>query len=77
MGGSYITLASVRLTGGRRAEFEVVGAIAIEGAGSMLEGNGPIAVEVMPAALRVACPAHVTATPLDARIPPHHTPAAP
>jgi diacylglycerol kinase (ATP) len=77
MRGTHLTLASVRHTGGRTAEIEVDGAIAIEADGSMLEGKGPIAVEVLPAALRVACPAQVTAHPHDARIPPRPAPAAP
>jgi hypothetical protein len=41
----------VRHTGERTAEIEVDGTIDIEADGYMLEGNGPIVIEILPAAL--------------------------
>jgi diacylglycerol kinase family enzyme len=77
MRGTHLELPSVRQTGGRLAEIEFDGTIAIEADGYMLEGNGPIAAEVLPGALRLACPAQVSAEPRDARTPPWPVPAAP
>jgi diacylglycerol kinase (ATP) len=67
MRGTHLTLASVGHTGGRTAEIEVDGAIAIEADGYMLEGKGPVAVEVLPAALRLAA---TTSVPSPALTPP-------
>jgi YegS/Rv2252/BmrU family lipid kinase len=77
MRGTHLELASVRHTGGRTAEIEVDGTIALEADGYMLEGNGPIAIEILPAALRVACPMQVSVDPRAARTPPWPAPAAP
>jgi len=77
MRGTHLELPSVRQTGGRMAEIAVDGTIALEADGYMLEGNGPIAADVLPGALRVACPAHVTVDPPGARTPPGPEPAAP
>ena len=77
MRGTHLDLPSVRQTGGRMAEIEVDGTIAIEADGYMLEGNGPIVAEMLPGALRLACPAQVSVEPRGARTPPWHVPAAP
>jgi diacylglycerol kinase (ATP) len=77
MRGTHLELASVRQTGGRTAEIEVDGSIAIEADGYLLEGNGPIAMEILPAALRVASSGPVSADPRGARTPPGPVPAAP
>jgi diacylglycerol kinase family enzyme len=77
MRGTHLELASVRQTGGRAVEIEVDGVVALEADGYMLEANGPIAVQILPAALRVACPPQVSADPPDARTPPAPSRAAP
>ena len=77
MRGTHLELPSVRQTGGRLAEIEFDGTIAIEADGYMLEGNGPIAAEILPGALRLACPAQVSAERRGARTPPGPVPAAP
>lgn len=77
MRGTHLALPSVRHTGGRLAEIEVDGTIALEADGYMLEGNGPIGAEILPGALRLAWPAEVSADPRGARTPPGRVPAAP
>jgi len=69
MGGTHLELSAVRQTGGRTAEIEVEGLISLEADGYMFEAAGPVSVEILPEALRLAVPPPDLSAPLGAGIP--------
>lgn len=78
LGGRHLSLRAVQRTRGAAAIVEVNGRVPLEADGCLLDAGGPIAVDILPAALRViGASDRLRASRPAGRTPPLPAPAAP